>query len=109
MRILGVDDLGTIARQRRLDLGRSQADIARAAGVTRQWLVRFEQGNGEVALSRAVAVLDELGLILRVEAPGSAVPPESESVPHARRTPLSDDLIRRGAVLAAMLEGDDRD
>lgn len=67
MRIRGSQDLGALARQRRRDLGISQKDLAARADVTRQWLVRFEQGNTDVTLSKAFAVLTELGLTVRVD------------------------------------------
>ena len=67
MRIRTEDDFGAVARQRRHDLGLSQADLAQRAGVTRQWLVRFERGNTEVTLSKAFAVLRELDLLLSAD------------------------------------------
>jgi HTH-type transcriptional regulator/antitoxin HipB len=66
MRIREVDDIGPVARQRRRDLELSQAEVARRAGVTRQWLVRFEQGNADVTLGKAFAVLRALGLAMRL-------------------------------------------
>ena len=67
MRIRHIDDFGAIARQRRRDLGLSQAEVASRAGVTRQWLVRFEQGNSEVSLSKVFSVLTELELLVKAE------------------------------------------
>lgn len=67
MRIRSVDDLGAVARDRRRELGMSQAALAERADVTRQWVVRFEQGASDVSFSRAVAVLRALNLDLRVD------------------------------------------
>jgi HTH-type transcriptional regulator/antitoxin HipB len=78
VRIRAEGDFGTIARQRRRDLALSQAELAERAGVTRQWVVRFEQGNAEVSLSKAFAVMRELSLTLRadpVDAHNSGVRP----------------------------------
>ena len=72
MRIREVEDFGAVARQRRRDLGLSQDAVARRAGVTRQWLVRFEQGNSEVSLSKVFAVLGELELAVRTDPVGAA-------------------------------------
>lgn len=79
MRIRSAGDLGAIARERRRELELSQHELARRAGVTRQWLVRFEKGNTEVALAKVFAVLRELNLILRADNSGS---------PQARETPV---------------------
>lgn len=66
MRIREVEGFGAIARQRRRDLGLTQAQLAEKSGVTRQWLVRFENGNTDVALSKVYAVLKALELTARV-------------------------------------------
>lgn len=60
-------DVGAIVRQRRLDLRLSQAALAERANVTRQWLIRFEQGNGEVTLAKVFAVLRALELGTRID------------------------------------------
>ncbi|MEO8528564.1 MAG: helix-turn-helix domain-containing protein [Pseudolysinimonas sp.] len=67
MRIRTEDDFGALVRQRRRDLGMSQATLATRAGVTRQWVVRFEKGNSDVALSKAFTVMRELGLVVRAD------------------------------------------
>lgn len=67
MRIRTAGELGLAARQRRRDLKLSQETVAGLAGVTRQWLVRFEGGNTEVTLSKAFAVLGALDLVTRVD------------------------------------------
>lgn len=68
MRVSNIEDIGVIARQRRQELHISQVDLASRAGVTRQWLTRFERGNPEVSLSKVFAVLRELDLKVRVDA-----------------------------------------
>jgi transcriptional regulator with XRE-family HTH domain len=45
----------------------SQEELADEAGVTRQWLIRFEQGGSEVSLSKVFAVLAALDLVTLVE------------------------------------------
>ncbi len=67
MNVSGAEDIGIIARQRRQDLEMSQVELAARAGVTRQWLTRFERGNSEVTLSKAIAVLRELDLRTRID------------------------------------------
>jgi transcriptional regulator with XRE-family HTH domain len=60
------DDIGQVARQRRLDLDLSQDDLAERAGVTRQWLTKFESAKSDVSLSKVLRVLRELDLILDI-------------------------------------------
>lgn len=55
-------DWGNIVRDRRLDLGLSQGALGERIGMSRQWVVRFENGNAAVAtldhLARLADVLD---------------------------------------------------
>ncbi|MGV8882977.1 MAG: helix-turn-helix transcriptional regulator [Rhodoglobus sp.] len=66
MKIGNAEDIGRLARQRRIDLGLSQDDLASRAGVTRQWLSRFEQSKADVTLSKALAIMRELDLTIDV-------------------------------------------
>lgn len=53
--------IGTTVRALRLRRGRTQAEVAAAAGVSRQWLVGLESGPVEgVELGRLLRVLDVL-------------------------------------------------
>ncbi|HWD62427.1 MAG TPA: helix-turn-helix transcriptional regulator [Humibacter sp.] len=42
-------DIGNIIRDRRLDRGMTQSELADAVGMSRQWIVRFENGNADTA------------------------------------------------------------
>jgi transcriptional regulator with XRE-family HTH domain len=68
VKVSTTEDIGVIARQQRHRLRISQAQLAARAGVTRQWLTRFERGNAEVSLSKVFAVLRELDLRVRLDA-----------------------------------------
>ena len=54
--------IGQAIREARSTAGRSQTEVAAAAGVGRQWLVRLERGHEGAALGKVLRVLDELGL-----------------------------------------------
>jgi transcriptional regulator with XRE-family HTH domain len=103
VRIKRVEDFGAIARQRRRDLGLSQAQVAERAGVTRQWLVGFEKGNSEVSLSKAFAVLRELDLDVRADAAEARAtmalvprsPATSFNIPKINLPHLNMDELRR--------------
>lgn len=62
MRVRSVLELGAAARQRREDLGWSQQQLAERAGVSREWVVRFERGKTTVQLDRVLDALTALGL-----------------------------------------------
>ena len=66
MRLRTVLELGAAARERREHLGWSQQALADAAGVTREWVVRFEGGKATVRLDRVFDVLTVLGLAVEL-------------------------------------------
>lgn len=68
MRVRSTEDLGAVVRDRRRALGLSQAEVAARADVTRQWVVRFEQGSSDVSLRKTLALLRALDLDLRTAA-----------------------------------------
>lgn len=64
-------DLGLAIRERRRQLGLSQAELAARAGVGRQWLVAVEHGKPRAEIGLVLALLDALGCALTVtEVPG---------------------------------------
>lgn len=65
MLIVTPTDLGNIVRDRRTDLGLSQAALADAIGMSRQWVVRFENGHsGTATVEHLLAIADALHLDL---------------------------------------------
>jgi transcriptional regulator with XRE-family HTH domain len=59
--------LGTAVRRLRLERGMSQAELARTAGVSRQWLISLEQGNKPgLEVGRLMRVLDGLDASLTI-------------------------------------------
>lgn len=78
MRPLGFDSarqLGAVVRTFRERSGLTQVELARRAGVERQWLVLFENGKVDnPMLGNVLAVTDALNLRLQaVEAPATGV------------------------------------
>lgn len=64
-------DWGNIVRDRRLELGLSQNELASRVGMSRQWMVRFENGFAATATVDHLAGLAEaLGLDVDVRAHG---------------------------------------
>lgn len=66
MRVARSADLGALVAERREQRGLSQEQLAKNAGVTRDWLARFERGKPSVTLHRVFWVLEALGLTLEV-------------------------------------------
>jgi y4mF family transcriptional regulator len=67
MKINSTRDLAAAVRGRRSDLGLSQADLAKRAGVSRPWLSDVEAGKPTAEFGRIIRLLDALGLSLRLE------------------------------------------
>ncbi|MDA4894385.1 MULTISPECIES: helix-turn-helix domain-containing protein [Microbacterium] len=63
-------DFGIVAAARREALGLSQRELAERAGVTRDWLARFETGAPNVTVARMMRVYRELELELIVQGDG---------------------------------------
>ena len=54
-------EVGQFVRAQRKMQGLTQADLATKAGVSRDWLVRLEQGHHRLELGRVMAVTEALG------------------------------------------------
>lgn len=68
MTVRSIRDLAAAVRGRRKDLGISQAELARRAGVSRKWIYEFEAGKPTAEFGLLLRVLDELGLELELGA-----------------------------------------
>jgi transcriptional regulator with XRE-family HTH domain len=55
-------DLGEVIRQRRSELGMSQADLARAANIDARQIRRYEAGEQQPLIGVAVAIAKALGI-----------------------------------------------
>lgn len=62
-----IRDIAAAVRGRRHALGLSQADVARRAGVSRQWVSEFESGKPTAELRLVIRLLDALGLYLSLD------------------------------------------
>lgn len=64
----GSRDWANVVRDRRVELGLSQEDVARRIGRARQWVVRFESGHaGSASLDSVIALLNALDLYAAVD------------------------------------------
>lgn len=78
MWVITPDDVGHIVREQRKQLGLSQQELARYAGVTRQWVSMLEKGKPSVELASVLRVLSALGLRVDVrDARQASAPPVS--------------------------------
>lgn len=76
IRIRKPADLARLVKTSRQAQGRTQQDVADAAGITRQSLARIERGHGGVSFDTVILILDYLGIHLEgtpvKEAPANA-------------------------------------
>jgi HTH-type transcriptional regulator / antitoxin HipB len=79
MKIRTTRDLAAVVRQRRRQLDWSQARLATASGVGRDWIVQFEKGKSTVELGLVLRILKALSLtiLLNVDEAPSRVPESS--------------------------------
>jgi transcriptional regulator with XRE-family HTH domain len=84
MRLTNVRNLGLYARDRRLALGMTQAEVASAARVSRRWLAELEGGKTTAEVGLVFRLLHALHLAVEVR-------PEAAD-PHAAAL---DEVIRR--------------
>ncbi|WP_163544336.1 helix-turn-helix domain-containing protein [Occultella kanbiaonis] len=66
MRVRTMADLGALVRESREHSGLTQAELARRAGVSREWLLKVEAGRTPAEMPRVLDLLDELGMVLDV-------------------------------------------
>jgi len=62
MQVVTVHDLAAAVRGRRRQLGLSQAELAAAVSVSRDWVSDFESGKTTVEVGLVLRVLEALGL-----------------------------------------------
>jgi HTH-type transcriptional regulator/antitoxin HipB len=77
MRIRAIRDMAAAMRGRRTDLGLSQAELARRAGISRKWISEFEAGKPTAEFGLVIRVLDELGMVLDVLNREEVAPPRA--------------------------------
>jgi HTH-type transcriptional regulator / antitoxin HipB len=71
-------DLGLVIAERRRQLGLDQAELARRAGVSRQWIIAIEKGKPRAEIGLVLRTLRELGVDVWLGALPSA---ETEPTP----------------------------
>jgi len=71
MRVRTMVDLGALVRDCRERAGLTQVDLARRAGVSREWLVKVEAGRTPAEMPRVLDLLEELGMVMDVHGQGT--------------------------------------
>lgn len=72
-------ELGAAMREHRQIAGLTQAELADRAHVSRQWLLRFEQGHPHAELSKLFALTHALNLNLELT-PKTTPEPETDDI-----------------------------
>lgn len=71
--------LGEVIRARRIELGRTQSQLAARAGVSRWWITQIEAGKPRAELGLILKVLYTLDLTLKVDT-GHEPPPHDDAI-----------------------------
>ncbi|MGC4940085.1 helix-turn-helix transcriptional regulator [Kribbella sp. DT2] len=79
MRVHTVRDLGSAVREARAKRGLTQVDLARRAGVSREWLVRLEQGHPRLEAQLVLDTLEAVGLSVTTADSELSQPDETEA------------------------------
>ena len=66
MRALTVRDLGAVVREARRRRGTTQAELAQAIGVSRDWVVRLERGHPRLEAQLVLDALAAAGVAVEV-------------------------------------------
>ncbi len=75
MQVRTARELGGAIRNRRNELGWSQATLAGKVGVSRRWIIMIEQGKSGAEVSLVLRSLNVLGLVVDViRAPAASGP-----------------------------------
>ena len=78
MKTQTIRDVASLARRRRSEKGWSQARLAQAVGVGREWIIDFEKGKSTVEWGLVIRTLKELALQIDLS-PALPVRPSREA------------------------------
>ena len=96
MQVRTTNELGLRIRKARRSRGWTQQELARAAGVGRQWIVAFEAGKPRVELDKVLQALAALDMSISVRDAGESGPsdagiriavPDTDAIVDAHRDP----------------------
>jgi transcriptional regulator with XRE-family HTH domain len=79
MQVHTVRDLGAAVREARSKNHVTQAELAQRAGVSREWLVRLEQGHPRLEVQLVLDTLEAVGLVLTTSEEVSTAPAGAEA------------------------------
>lgn len=72
---------GELLRERRRELGLSQAEVAAQVGASRQWVIDIEKGKERAELGMAFKLAEVLGVQFKVQ---KKTPPKNSAVSEAQ-------------------------
>lgn len=93
MKVTSVRDLGALVRSTRLDAGLTQAELATRLGVSRDWVVRLEQGHPRLEVQKVLDALSALDLTLDAGLK-LGTSPEADQTPRAEKKGRSAARVR---------------
>lgn len=89
--VMTLREIALAVRNRRTEVGLTQAELAKAAGVSRKWIYEFEGGKSTAELGLVLRVLDVLGLSVELSGEVSA---GQKKAPAELMAALEESLIR---------------
>ena len=69
-RILFMDDLGALIRQRRKELGYTQRDVSSMSDLSPRLIGEIEHGKEQVGMDKIIRLLDVLNMTMHVKVEG---------------------------------------
>ena len=69
-RILSMEEMGSLVRLRRRELGMTQADVSRLTGFSMRLVGEIERGKEHVAADKLLRLLDVLNMTMTVHVEG---------------------------------------
>lgn len=92
MQVHTVRDIGATVREARTKQGLTQAVLAHRAGVSREWLVRLEQGHPRLEVQLVLDVLAAAGLALSTSSASAQPTDQAEATWNTVVTHLKGDV-----------------
>ena len=94
MLIRNPSDLGAFIRDRRLQLGLDQAELAEKAGTSRKWLIEVEQGKPRAEIGLILRTLKSLRISLDLRADeAEETPPPKPAAAASLQIPDIDSVL----------------
>lgn len=94
-------DFGELLRERRRELGWSQAQVAAQVGASRQWIIEIEKGKERAELGLALKLAEILGVQFKAH---KKAPPKTSSTLSTEQQQAAEQTLRELATALSFLD-----